>query len=460
MSTTTLEVGPGDQTGTYYIPIANLPFDITWAPLKDWISFQVEVDRVEVFPASTSGWVRVKGRANFEKAFKLLNGGAIYQGRALIADDANRTNPIWVKQGADSSSPGDSPASPYRTSPPARRESDIWGVLTTQSWAVSRGQHYPRGYIRETAANYAGQPVAVHDYSSQPSMTTVTGMPTSYVAMDSGNYYNYGDQASGTASIGQFASAYPTHYRGGYQSGYQSEGAQFTVPYHGRTEPQAYTEGYATSGATQPHYRATEQRKLHISSFPQQANLDEVKSWIRRKAGPNKITTLDVPQNSNSRYLRGHAFAIFDNSAEAAKAMDQLNKARFQGRRVTAKPAKEGVTDLDVDSELMSSEPVIPTGPSRDKESGHYRSEKGHRSKQTGSGGSDKKRSSSDKKLPSSSDKKISSSSDKKLSSSPDKKVSSSNKTNEKKSSPPKEKSNKDSGPVIADGSSRKREKR
>lgn len=100
---------------------------------------------------------------------------------------------------------------------------------------------------------------------------------------------------------------------------------------------------------------------------------------------------------------------------------------------MVAKLCQEGVTDLEVDEELKQTEPVVSTGPNY---SGRHRGEKRRRSKQTASASSDKKRVSSEKKSTSSS------------------------KTNDKKPSPPKEEEPKYTGPVIADGSSRKREKR
>lgn len=241
--------------------------------------------------------------------------------------------------------------------------------------------------------------------------------------------------------MGQFGSAYPAQYQGGYQGGYQSghqgeyqsEGAQFTVPYRGQTQSQTYNDGYATSGDNRAQYRATEQRKLHISTFPQQAKKEDVEKWIYHKAGDIKIITLHIPQNKDSQYLRGHAFVVFANSVDANTVMGRANKARFQSVRVVAKLCQEGVTDLEVDEELKQTEPVVPTGPNY---SGRHRGEKSRRSKQTASASSDKKRVSSDKKSTSSS------------------------KTNDKKPSPPKEEEPKYTGPVIADGSSRKREKR
>ncbi|KAH8737674.1 hypothetical protein BGZ61DRAFT_20363 [Ilyonectria robusta] len=441
MSTTTKVVGPGDQTGIYYIPISNLPFGITWHPVKQWISAIVEVDRVEIFPASTFGWIRVNGRANFNKAMEFLNTDGFFRGRRIVSGATNGTNPITIKEHVDPLRPESYQTSPYQTAPPTQRESDIRGV--------SHGQNYPTGYGQGNATPYAGPSVAAPYYSQQPSIATNNRMLPVYATANSGNPFNYasqasGPQAGGAAPMGQFGPAYPAQYQGGHQGGYQSghqnayqnayqnEGAQFTAPYHGQTQSQTYNDGYATSGDNQPEYRATEQRKLHISPFPQQADKKRVVKWIDSRVGNIKTLTLEVPQNENSRYLRGHAFVIFANSEDAKTVMGRVNKSKFDNQRMKAKLCQEGVTNLEVDEELKRTEPVVPTGP---KYIDRHRGEKGHRSKQTGSVSSDKTRASSAKKPISSS------------------------KTNDKKPSP-KDEEPVYTGPVIADGSSRKPEKR
>ncbi|KAL2213600.1 hypothetical protein CC79DRAFT_1327504 [Sarocladium strictum] len=64
------DVGPGDVTGVYYITICNLPFETSWQQLKDWLRPHCEVDHIEVFKTSTSGWVRLRGKRNFDKAWR------------------------------------------------------------------------------------------------------------------------------------------------------------------------------------------------------------------------------------------------------------------------------------------------------------------------------------------------------------------------------------------------------
>ncbi len=49
-----------------------LPFHSTWQDFKDYIRQAADVDYVMIFPKSTSGWVRVLKRENFERAVGTL----------------------------------------------------------------------------------------------------------------------------------------------------------------------------------------------------------------------------------------------------------------------------------------------------------------------------------------------------------------------------------------------------
>ncbi|KAK7749364.1 hypothetical protein SLS62_008216 [Diatrype stigma] len=66
-------VPPGSETNQYYIPLSNLPFQTSWQQLKDHVrTVCSSVERVEIFGGSTSGWVLVKGRENFDAAMACM----------------------------------------------------------------------------------------------------------------------------------------------------------------------------------------------------------------------------------------------------------------------------------------------------------------------------------------------------------------------------------------------------
>jgi hypothetical protein len=71
-------VPPGDETGIYYIIVAGLPWQCPWQKLKDFARNQqadgswIEVDHAMVYPDTTNGWVRVKGKAEFLKVLGIF----------------------------------------------------------------------------------------------------------------------------------------------------------------------------------------------------------------------------------------------------------------------------------------------------------------------------------------------------------------------------------------------------
>ncbi|KAF4974639.1 hypothetical protein FZEAL_8474 [Fusarium zealandicum] len=440
------DVDPGEKTGIYYITICNLPFGTSWQQLKDWIRTACKVDHIEVFQNSTSGWVRVKGNDNFERAWTLLNGG-VFNGRSIIASDKNRKQSIKIKELVDTSQAVHSQTPRYYPTPPSQ-----YGSPTTPStspqYSAAPGQYYMAAYPQASGLNYLGLAIPSQGYNQQLSMTTIVSVPEKYATADPREHYGYND---GSTPMEHSAVMYSPYY--------QHKGVQYSPAYRGQTEPPAYYDNRAAPapGASyQDEYIVTEPRKLHVSPFPQQARADEVKSWVRRKVDKTTIKSIEIPKNSNSKYLRGHVFVIFETSSAATTAMDQLNKARFQGRRVVARPTVEGVTadepsdSYEEDSPITpvapsSGEVSIPAGSARDDRQRSQRSSKHRDSKGVSAGDAEKKRPSSDKRTSSSSKKTSHSHSDKKSSA----KMSSSSSDNSK-----------DAGPVIVDGTTRKDDKR
>ncbi|KAL7798144.1 hypothetical protein V8C37DRAFT_418600 [Trichoderma ceciliae] len=94
--TTLKDMEPGDETGIYYITICNLAFNSTWRELKDWLSESCPVDFVEVFAFSCSGWIRLQGKENFEKALARIESEP-FRNRPLTFDARNETEAVKIK---------------------------------------------------------------------------------------------------------------------------------------------------------------------------------------------------------------------------------------------------------------------------------------------------------------------------------------------------------------------------
>ncbi|KAG6057913.1 hypothetical protein E4U17_000726 [Claviceps sp. LM77 group G4] len=68
-NTIMVDVEPGDTTGIYYVL---LPFSASWQDFKDWLRVDCDVEYVELFQLSTSGWIRLRGQENVTKLMSRL----------------------------------------------------------------------------------------------------------------------------------------------------------------------------------------------------------------------------------------------------------------------------------------------------------------------------------------------------------------------------------------------------
>ncbi|KAF4335398.1 hypothetical protein FBEOM_10759 [Fusarium beomiforme] len=438
-ATVQADVGPGDETGIYYITICNLPFGTSWQELKDWTRPSCLVDHIEVFQSSTSGWVRVRGRENFERAWSeqisviriysrvniaagLLNGG-VFKGRSIIASDKNRKHSIKIKelatlpQGALPQTPQyqPTPHSPYVLPTP---------MTVSPQYSAAPEHYYIANYPPGNSSQFVNQAAPTPNYAHQLPVTVATTTPANYAATSLGAYYTYNNTTARLLPVKTGAVSYSPQY--------QHEGSQLVLPHRGISEhPDCYPSCSFFSGepSYRPEYVVPEPRKLCVSPFPQQAEADEVESWVRRKVDQDKIESIEIPKNNNSKYLMGYILVVFESVSAANIATEQFNKARFQGRRVIARPTREGAVieeprEPSVSPESSSwadfkrSETNMPTGPSRRRDDNRRRNEKSQcpKNKGTRSTESDKKKETSEK-MSSSSKKTSRSRKDKKLSS-------------------------------------------
>ncbi|KAK4156721.1 hypothetical protein C8A00DRAFT_12372 [Chaetomidium leptoderma] len=266
----TCTVRPGSETGLYYILVANLAHKTTWKDLKAFASQACEVDHAEVYPP-TSGFVRVKGRANFEKAFQYLDGNTL-EYRALQADARNMNQSTVVKllptdyyaprilrgdagrvlgepTGAGPNDQNDLFAqarmgSPYldyqgNASPAfhmAPQTDTQWEYITSPSYTAGEGYQpatahanlTPPGPAYRVAAPYHG---FIHQVAAGPH--PVMGPSTGYQAATSPT------SASSPAAAAQYPYGPPTAYYPGppYDTGYMQPPTHHAYPAAGYGEP-------------------------------------------------------------------------------------------------------------------------------------------------------------------------------------------------------------------------------
>jgi hypothetical protein len=180
-------VPAGNITGVYYIVVAGLPWACSWQRLKDFARNQqpdgrcIEIDHAMVYPDSTDGWVRVKGKENFLKAFsedilftgetlpltfsEHLNGG-ILDDRSLLADGRNETETQTLRDWTT-------------TWPPAASYRDRNGSSSSShTYSSSTASQY------SSPSTYSGSDIDVSDSTYYPPSRLTTRSGTTKLRKD------------------------------------------------------------------------------------------------------------------------------------------------------------------------------------------------------------------------------------------------------------------------------------
>lgn len=329
-NTIQVNVGPGNQTGLYYILLSNLPWQTSWKQMKDHVRTVCSaVERVEIFNESTSGWVCVRGRENFRAAMRHLS-RTPFQDRPIFIDGRNAKEEIPIKRLVGGTErPMATPRSPRtpRTAPQMMPFPVTTPPLMSPT-ASSHGQ-WP-------------SPSTISVMSSP----TVYGMPPMGPAM-SGDYRdnNYWYQSydnnyveNAPMVLGQIPA---------YQAELSYQYSQPSEPYnnHYSTMPDISQAPVQTHMQSSPAVIETEYRKIIIKNLSRWAQSDQIKSLLRSRCGfgGGEVNSIKIPRSREGGNRR-HAMITFEKGEHAARAVQRLHDFRFEGHQLDVKITNEGVS--------------------------------------------------------------------------------------------------------------------
>ncbi|KAF6827021.1 hypothetical protein CMUS01_09179 [Colletotrichum musicola] len=297
-------VPPGPETGVYYIPICNLPFDTKWRPLKEWLCNDCEVDYVQVFTISTSGWIRVLGPYNFYAACDRMKEG-VFNGRRIMYDDRNLTSPVLIKDVLDSNASPVSSVSRLATRPPP------------PAFA-------PTHHLQSSAYSYSS--------SSELSYDQVrAGRCSDRGLRHFSLIFHHAQWSLDAAASGQ-----------GYQVAPQVLPPETT--WYPESAP-TY-ESYANAAETDV---AVENRRVIIRRIGHGVSDEQVKTLVKQaleRVTPAKeeLQRIDVPRGSGNQ-TKGCAFAVFRTPGVARSVAETLDGKTWNSRRLEARLTNEGSAD-------------------------------------------------------------------------------------------------------------------
>ncbi|VUC28326.1 unnamed protein product [Clonostachys rosea] len=341
-------VHPGAVTGVYYITFCNvcvhpgsvwstilcaqvsnivgeiqLPAYVTWQELKRHITQVCEVDRVEIFPASTSGWVRLKGHLNFEKAWALLKHG--YQDRDLRPSGKNRFESLMIKERFPE------------------------GHLTGHSQPVIAGPWQQMGGDRRYGPRHRNYRIPKTQACQPHSHASLSPNP-----VRTNNSDQIWSPPGTTSNSGRSGYLLPMRTETPAPSAALTSG--------GRSCPQRPCASHACecSDDSAGHAAVSNNsvptklmtpldsriRKALVKGFSIHATESEVRFWIHDTCGPlgKNICRLDVPSkktgSSNSSFHKqicGFALVVYRCPSVAAKAVGYMHKGECNGAPITAR---------------------------------------------------------------------------------------------------------------------------
>ncbi|KAL2164245.1 hypothetical protein VTH06DRAFT_3461 [Thermothelomyces fergusii] len=383
-------VRPGSETGLYYILVANLAHRTTWRELKAFASQACEVDHAEVYPP-TSGFVRVKGRANFEKAFKFLDGNTLDY-RALQADGRNLNQSTVVKLlptdyhaarilRGDEGRVYDEPenhafdlarpllGSPHlgyhgRISPAFSVPDTRWSYVTSPSYTDDGGGYPPAPHVvvlpsisgpYQAAAGFVAQaPITppITTYQTLPGPTATAAHTAEYGYNDPRMYYPAGTAyATGVPGYADFVHATgggcdqmpATTYEWPPVSAHSPLGGDATASHTDDDGKDNSVNGGRPTGSAG-------RRKILIRGLERNglASPAAVRDLLARAAGigaaPGQVEKVELPPRRDGT-ARGFAYVTFSTEELAGAAVTALEGCKAgRARRLSARLVAGGVS--------------------------------------------------------------------------------------------------------------------
>ncbi|PHH69349.1 hypothetical protein CDD80_6798 [Ophiocordyceps camponoti-rufipedis] len=375
------DVPPGDETGIYYLPISGLPFGTIWQLLKDWLRHAgCDVDHIEVFQKSTSGWVRLIGKHNFERALRHLR-TIPYNNRLLICHDRNRSESVKIMELIDD--------------PPPRPR------LGTGSMA-SRGRNRFRARVNEQAVGDRHQdqgrprPAAGLPSAPAPAPAPAPGYPPPMPAADAaasppltwsykgspeipGLYDEHRGQYGIMAEPFAAPKPWPMPYAPAYAPVYRPPPPPPPEPagIPSRDQQQAHRPGYHLlrhnpSGlrpSTNPSdalprallHEPDGGRRVKMEPLRRDTSSADVEAWVRNLMGEwaSALSRVDVVTGAGNSRFRPYGHVTFLSSAAARRAVELLHLKMFRGRSITVRL----LPDDDPDRTTTTTEYPLPSRP-------------------------------------------------------------------------------------------------
>ncbi|KAK0711343.1 hypothetical protein B0H67DRAFT_555334 [Lasiosphaeris hirsuta] len=292
----TVTVDPGSVTGLYYIPVGNLPVSAQWQQLKDFLMRVCSVENVEIYPAGTGGWVRLRGPVNFQAAYNYLKANK-FQNRFLLLGKTNETGEIPVRMSFGAFIPTrNDPTFPGTEGTPHDTTSASVTTRTISDAVTSHGFHTEAGQDAATDKAYG-------EYQDDN------------IPFENNQYGNfqYGDQRFGAA-----------FYTSGAE-GYGTTTVPITAPFPAPSKP--------------PKKAKKSLRSIIVRNLPQRSiTVKTVKATITGLL-PNDVTA-EIDKWNFSRDAKGvvrdFVFIDFKSLEGAVAAVDVLNGVRAEKRTLSA----------------------------------------------------------------------------------------------------------------------------